>query len=297
MSQGTPPPDSPSGDDSGRTPPPPPPPSQPPPGGDQPGWGSPPPPPGEGGGYGAAPPPPPPGAGGPAAYSPTDAIAYGFNAFKANAAPLVIGTLLLIAVAGLLSIVTNAIATGIFTSELTTTVNPDGTLDIEGGRGFFAGLLISMVVSLFVGLVAQLFVAGLIKGSLDIADGKPVSVGSMFEGWDKTKVLIAALLVSVATAIGTLLCYFPGLIVGFLLSYTLFFVVDRQMEPVEAMKASFSFITGNLGPTLLYYVLAVLVVIAGAILCGVGLLVAVPIAVGGAAYTFRKLHGQQVATV
>ena len=154
-----------------------------------------------------------------------------------------------------------------------------------------------MVVSFFVGMVAQLFVAALIKGALDITDGKPVSVGSMFEGWDKGKVLIAAFIVSVVTAIGTLLCYFPGIIVGFLLSYTLFFVVDRDMEPVEAMKASFSFITSNLGPTLLYYVLAVVVVIVGAILCGVGLLVAVPIAIVGAAYTFRTLHGQQVVTL
>ena len=43
--------------------------------------------------------------------------------------------------------------------------------------------------------------------------------------------------------------------------------------------------------------LAVLVVIAGAILCGVGLLVAIPIAVIGTAYTYRRLHGQQVAPV
>ena len=39
------------------------------------------------------------------------------------------------------------------------------------------------------------------------------------------------------------------------------------MEPVEAIKASYSFVTGNLGPTVLYYLLGLLVVIAGAILC------------------------------
>ena len=102
-----------------------------------------------------------------------------------------------------------------------------------------------MVVSLIVGLVAQIIVAGLIKGALDTADGKPVSVGGMFEGWDKGKVLIAAIIVSVATAIGTLLCYLPGLIVGFLMSYTIFFVVDRNMEPMDAIKASISFTTGQ----------------------------------------------------
>jgi uncharacterized membrane protein len=232
--------------------------------------------------------------GGPGGYSPTDAVAYGWNKFKANPAPLLLGTLILLVVSGVISFVTNLIAAGIFVDDATTRINSDGTIEFDGGSGFFARLMVSMVVSLVVGLVSQLIVAGLIKGALDTADGKPVSVGGMFEGWDKGKVLIAAILVSVATAIGTLLCYLPGLVIGFLTSYTIFFVVDRNMEPVEAIKASFSFVTANLGPTILYYLLGILVVIAGAILCGVGLLAAVPIAVLGAAYTFRRLQGQQV---
>ena len=274
MSEGTPPPDS-SSDEQPT------------------GWGAPPPPPGQGGGY---PPPPPPGTGvgGPGPYSPTDAVAYGWNKFRANPAPLLLGTLILLVVSGLVSYVTNLIAAGIFVDESSTTINSDGTIEIDGGSGLFARLLVSMVVSLIVGLISQIIVAGLVKGALDTADGKPVSLGGMFEGWDKGKVIIAALIVSVATAIGTVLCYLPGLVVGFLLSYTIFFVVDRNMEPVEAIKASFSFVTANLGPTILYYLLGILVVIAGALLCGVGLLAAVPIAVLGAAYTFRRLQGQQV---
>ncbi len=273
MSEGTPPPDS-SSDEQPT------------------GWGAPPPPPGQGGGY---PPPPPPGTGvgGPGPYSPTDAVAYGWNKFRANPAPLLLGTLILLVVSGLVSYVTNLIAAGIFVDESSTTINSDGTIEIDGGSGLFARLLVSMVVSLIVGLISQIIVAGLVKGALDTADGKPVSLGGMFEGWDKGKVIIAALIVSVATAIGTVLCYLPGLVVGFLLSYTIFFVVDRNMEPVEAIKASFSFVTANLGPTILYYLLGILVVIAGALLCGVGLLAAVPIAVLGAAYTFRRLQGQR----
>jgi uncharacterized membrane protein len=318
MSEGTPPDNS--GDDSGQPPtPPPPPPGQggyppppPPPGSEQqPGWGAPPPPgqggyppppgqggypppPGQGGGYPPPPPPAGPGGGGFDAYSPTTAIAYGWNKFKADPAPLLIGTLILLVVSGVLSYVTNLIAAGIFVDEPTTRITSDGTFEIDGGGGFFASLMVSMVVSLIVGLVSQIIIAALIKGALDTADGRAVSVGGMFQGWDKGKVLVAAIIVSVATAIGTLLCYLPGLIIGFLTSYTIFFVVDRNMEPVEAIKASYNFVVANLGNTLVYYLLGILVVIAGAILCGVGLLAAVPIAVIGAAYTFRRLQGQQV---
>jgi uncharacterized membrane protein len=301
MSEGTPPPpppENPYGAGAGQ--PPPPPPGQPPTGPGGYGGSAPPPPPptGPGGDGAPAPPPPPPpgtGFGDPNAYSPTDAVAYGWNKFKANPGPLLVGTLILLVIAGTISFVSNLIATGIFVSDPTTTVNDDGTIDFNGGSGFFASILVSMVISLIVGLIAQIIVAGLVKGALDTVDGKPVSLGAMFEGWDKGSVLIAALIVSVATAIGTLLCYLPGLVVGFLTSYTMFFVVDRNMAPMDAVKASVSFVTGNLGQTLVYYLLAFLVVIAGAILCGVGLLAAIPIAIIGAAYTFRRLHGQQVS--
>ncbi len=295
MSEGTPPPPPPE-DNSGNEPEQSPPASPPP--GEQPsegtGWGTPPPPPpGQPGGWGAAPPPPPGAAAG--AYSPPDAIGYGWNKFKANPAPLLIGTLILMVVAGVVSFIANLIATGLFVSDPSTVINSDGTLQINGGSGFFARVLVSMVISLLVGLIAQLILAALVKGALDTVDGKPVSVGGMFEGWDRGAVLVAALIVAVATAIGTLLCYLPGLVVGFLTSYTMFFVVDRGMAPVDAVKASVSFVMANLSNTLVFYLLGVVVIIAGAILCGVGLLAAIPIVLLGAAYTFRRLHDQPVA--
>jgi uncharacterized membrane protein len=333
MSEGTPPPpppEDPYGAGGGQPPPPPPPPpgGQPPagpppgqtPGGPPPGYGAPPPggpPPGQPGGYGAPPPPPPggqppgqpggygappppPGTGfnDPNArpYSPTDAVGYGWNKFKANPAPLLVGTLILLLVAGAISAISQIAANAVLISDPSTTFNSEtGQLEVDGGSGFFASILVSSLVSLVGGIVAQVIVAGLIKGALDTTDGRQVSVGGMFEGWDKGKVLVAAIIVSVATSIGTLLCYFPGLIIGFLFSYTMFFVVDRNLAPIDAIKASVSFVTSNLGPTILYYLLGVLVVIAGALLCGVGLLAAVPIAILGAAYTYRRLNGQQVS--
>ena len=292
MSDGTPPPPPPENPygGSGQTPPPPP----PPPGGQPPSYPPSSPPPGSPGGYGG---PPPPGSpvGGAGAYSAPDAISYGWKKFKANPGPLLIGALILMAVSVLISVIANLIASAMFVSDPSTMIDSEtGAVTFSGGSGFFAGILVSMVVSLFVGLIAQILVAALIKGALDTVDGKPVSLGGMFEGWDKGAVLVAAIIVSVATAIGMVLCYLPGLVVGFVTSYTMFFIVDRQMSPVEAIKASISFTTGNLGATLLYYVLGVLVAIAGAIVCGVGLLVAIPVVLIGAAYTFRMLHHQQV---
>ena len=106
--------------------------------------------------------------------------------------------------------------------------------------------------------------------------------------------IVTALLVAVATAIGTILCYIPGIIIGFLLNWAMFYVVDQGMAPMDAIKASVSFATSHLGDTIVFYLLGIVVIIVGAVLCLVGLLVAVPVLLIAAAFTFRVLNGQQV---
>jgi uncharacterized membrane protein len=289
----------------GEAPPPPPPPSggQPasPYGGGQPPYGG-----GQapyGGGQapygGGQAPPPPPGYGAPPAhqgkYSPSEAISYGWAKFRKNPAELLVPVLVIGLVVIVVSVVVQLLmaATLLGTHDCTRTVF--GTqVQTRCSPGLFVQLLGTAIGSLVIGFVAQLLSAGLIKGALDSVDGKKVSFGEMFAGWDKGQVLVAALLVAVGTFIGTFLCYVGAIVFGYLAQYTIYFVVDRKMSAVEALKASFSFTTSHLGDTLVFYLLAIVVVFVGAILCGVGLLVAVPVALLAQAYTFRRLHDQPV---
>ena len=75
----------------------------------------------------------------------------------------------------------------------------------------------------------------------------------------------------------------------------MFYVVDQDMAPVDAIKASVNFVTSHLGETIVFYLLGIVVLFVGALLCGIGLLVAVPIVLIAAAFTFRVLNGQQVS--
>ena len=74
----------------------------------------------------------------------------------------------------------------------------------------FVQLLGAALASGLITVVSQILIAGLYKGAANIVDGKSFSLGQMFDGWDKTQVVIAAILVGVATVIGTILCYLPG---------------------------------------------------------------------------------------
>lgn len=277
-------------------PPPPPPPPPPGSGGSYPPPPPPPPPPG-GGGWGSAPPPPPPGQGGygpayasgPAGYSVGNAFNYAFRKFRENWLPLVLITLLVVVLAGVAQFLGNAIVNGIAGPS----INSDGTL--EGGL-FGLAMILSFLFSA-VSFVVQLVVqSGIIKASLMLTRGQPIDFGSAFSGIDFVQVIVASLVIGVMTFVGLLLCILPGLLVIFFTSYALYFVIDRGQDAVTSIKSSFAFVRGNLGQVLLFWLASVLAYVVGACLCGVGLLVAIPVVIIGQAYTFRTLTNDPVLT-
>src|ERR1700746_2121062 len=119
--------------------------------------------------------------------------------------------------------------------------------------------------------------AGLLSGCLDIADGKPVSIGSFFKPRNLGPALLTALLVGIGTWIGLILCIIPGIIFGFLAMFAIPFVVDRSLSPVESIKASIATARSNLGGTFLSSLVQYAIVLVGELLCGIGLVVAFPI--------------------
>ena len=179
------------------------------------------------------------------------------------------------------------------TRDCTTTVQGQ-SVQARCGPNFFVTLLAAALAGFVVSLIVQALGAGLIKNALNIADGRPASMDQVFTWAVKPQVIGTAALVALITSVGTLLCYVPGLIAGFLLNWSMFYVVDKNLSPVDAIKASFSFTTGHLGATLVFYLLGIVAFIVGAVLCLVGLLVAAPVVLIGAAYTFRRLHDEPV---
>ena len=282
MSEGTPPPPPPENPyGSGGTPPPPPPPS----------LGQPPTSPG---GYGASAPPPPPvtGAGG---YDAVEAIKYGWAKFSKNVAPFLIGALIVGVISIVFSFLGQLISAALFDTSSTTTIDPaTGAVDIENA-GFFTALLANAVVSFVGQVITTIGIAGLLKMAFDVVDGKEASLNTMLEGWDKVQVVVASILVGIATFIGLVLCVLPGIAVIVFTAFTTAFVVDKKLGAVDAIKASVDLVKNNLGPAIVWMLLALVCAIVGAIACGVGLLVAIPVILISQAYTVRALTGGQIS--
>lgn len=279
MSDQTPPPEEPP---PGTPPPPPPPPPPPAP----PSYGAPPP------GGGSYQPPPPAGGSG---YSAPDAISYGLNKFKSSPATLLVPALIVLVALIVVQVIVQLLlyATILGTHDCTETVL-GVRVETECGPGLFMTLVGAALGGLFVTFISQLLGAGLIKSALNVVDGKEVNVGDIMAFATKPNVVTTAAILSAASFVGTLLCYFPAIIISFLTAFAMFYVVDKDMAPMDAIKASFEFVTGHLGDTIVWYLLSILTIIAGAILCLVGLLAAIPIVLAAAAYTFRVLNNEPV---
>ncbi|MDP3972807.1 MAG: hypothetical protein Q8P61_07870, partial [Candidatus Nanopelagicales bacterium] len=133
------------------------------------------------------------------------------------------------------------------------------------------------------------------RAALAITRGEAVDFKLMTSSDKLGQILVGGVIMSIATAIGYMLCIIPGLVVMFFGHFFIFFILDKGMGAVEAIKASVSFVNKNLG-TLFGLFLAVLAAyIVGALICGVGLLVAIPVSIIAQAFAYRKLNGEEVA--
>ena len=144
-------------------------------------------------------------------------------------------------------------------------------------------------------VLAAIMQAGLARGVLAITYGRHLEVATMFKFDNVVTVIIASLMVGVGTAIGYFLCIIPGLIVMFFSQFYVWFIVDKQMGAWDAIKASFSLVNQHLGTLILFFLASVVAYLVGAILCGIGLLVAIPVIYIAQGYTYRRLQGESVA--
>lgn len=307
----------PPGPPPGYGPPPGPPPGYGPPPGPPPGYGSPPP------GYGAPPPPPPgygppppgygspqPGYPAPPGYPPPpgqafdigEAFRWAWNKFSHDAVPLIVATL----VYGVIGSVVYGVVFLLLGGASANTTDIDGSYGASytAGLGAAGTLVLSIVLFVF-GIFVQ---AAFLSGALDLADGRPVSIGSFFKPRNFGNVVLAGALLSVVSAVLDLVSLLPSFIFAllsfvavviftFFALFTIAFATDRNLPPIEALKASIATVRANVGSTLLSALVQVLVVMAGAFACLVGLLVAAPLALLIQVYTYRRLSGGQIAPV
>jgi len=155
-------------------------------------------------------------------------------------------------------------------------------------------------------------ICAFLSGCLDIADGRPVTIGSFFKPRNLDVALPTALLAGFLLTVATLLFIVPGLILGIpvpglilaiiaglilgiLLQFAVPFAIDRSQSAVDATKSSFSLTSSRFTESLLVWLAAGFILFLGELACGVGSAVAIPVASLLVIYAYRRLSGGHVA--
>ncbi|MEN9219006.1 MAG: hypothetical protein Q6J33_08380 [Gloeomargarita sp. DG_2_bins_126] len=135
----------------------------------------------------------------------------------------------------------------------------------------FLGGLVSFIVS--PALNAGLFIVAY-KHLL----GESVEFSDFFKGFEQFGVfLMAALLTGLLTGLGTLLLIVPGIYLGVAYAFVQLMIIDQNLDWWPAMELSRQLITRKFFPMFGFLLLLFLINLGGALLCGLGLLVTIPL--------------------
>lgn len=282
---------------------------------EQPGQGSggyptppppPPPPPGSGeyGGYGA-PPPPPPGYGGPppggpapagAPFSVGEAFNWGWAKFQQNAGVILVTALIYVVVMAVIYAIWFFIGSAVFIRSASVTVDQTtGSISTSAGSGFFMSLFFAAFSAAVFFVLLAFLQAAIIRGALAIADGQRLEISTMLSTKDLGVVLTGALIVGALSFVGVLACYVGTIVVSFFTAFYLFFIIDQQQGAWESVKSSYRLVTKNAGSVVVLVIGVLVAYFIGSLLCGIGLIVTVPVSLLAMTYAYRRLQGQPIA--
>ncbi|TSC89296.1 MAG: hypothetical protein G01um10143_677 [Parcubacteria group bacterium Gr01-1014_3] len=139
--------------------------------------------------------------------------------------------------------------------------------------------------------VLQTFVTiGLLRISLKLNAGHPAIFKDLWSGapWF-FKYFIGSVLYGVAVAAGLILLIIPGIILAVRLKFFDYLIIDKGMNPIEALKASWAMTKGHVWELFVLLFVLALINLAGSLILFVGLLVTVPVSMMATVLVYRKL--------
>ena len=176
------------------------------------------------------------------------------------------------------------------------------------GVWIVASLLVIVINVATLGLLGGPMMAGLVWMALVLVDRKDPKpqMGDAFKGFDYFLqsflfylvwgiIMLAISLVSLIPCVGTLVVIVVSITLHTALMFGLFLIVDKKMDFWPASMRSLNVVKPNFFPFLGLLVVAMLIGHVGAIACGIGVIVTMPITVCILAVAYRNVFGVQAA--
>lgn len=123
--------------------------------------------------------------------------------------------------------------------------------------------IISMVLNLLAMGMTYVMADDAIKGKADLNAGIQRTLGNI------ANLVVVSILVGVIVIVGMFLLVLPGIVAAYLLMFAIPMVMLDNKNPVDALKESFGLVKSHVGDTIVFAVLAIVVIAVGGIVGGI----------------------------
>lgn len=153
-----------------------------------------------------------------------------------------------------------------------------------------ATLLVMIIGNVSFGLLAGPMVVGYMRLVRIEDEGGKASIDDVFKGFDDfVPALLAVLVGGIIVGIGFMLCVIPGVLIMALVPTAAYLVAVGEADGINALKRAWHAVKENLGGSCLCAVVLAIIGSLGTILCGVGVVITLPIAFIGLYHMAKQL--------
>lgn len=139
-------------------------------------------------------------------------------------------------------------------------------------------------------IVYSIISIGIIKIAIENADGKRGKISDLYQHLHLLpRYLLGVIIYDLIVFVGLILLIIPGIIWAVKYQFLSFFIVDKELSPLDALKESEKLTSGIKFDLFIFDLLVGIINILGALPFGLGLIITVPITSIAMAFIYRKL--------
>jgi uncharacterized membrane protein len=161
---------------------------------------------------------------------------------------------------------------------------------IIAGKAWEANIFLGVILYIADFALTIIISMGLVKIALRFCDNEKGSFGDLFSQYRLFfKYLFATILYALIVFGGTLLLIVPGVIWGIKFWFYDYFIIDKKLGPIEALKKSSAITKGVKWDLFVFSLLLLGINLLGALSLLIGLFATIPTTMVAAAFVYRKL--------
>lgn len=150
--------------------------------------------------------------------------------------------------------------------------------------------LVSLFFSIISTIVSMVIGMGMIRIALKLYDNQKPELKDLIPEWPLFLMyILMSLLYGIIVIVGLILLIVPGIIAGIALQFCTYLVIDKNMDPIEALKKSYAMTKGIKWDLFVFGLIILGINILGALCLLVGLFVTIPVTMMAIVFIYRRL--------